>query len=477
MTDHPQSLPETLPDALATIVGPDHVLTGEDAAPFSRDFLGGYHWQPIAVVRPADTDQVARVMRACHGAGVPVVPVGGNTGLAGGTAAQGAVMVSLARMNRIRAINPDARTAEVEAGVILDQLHAAAGERGLSFPMTFGARGSCMIGGMLSTNAGGSNVLRYGNTRALTLGIEVVLADGRVLNLMSALHKDNTGYDLKDLFIGAEGTLGIITAAVLKLVVRPRAHATAMVATRDLRAALDLLNRLQEATGGAVEAFEYMPADYIARHLALHPEARPPFAQTHPVNILVELGVTAPRDATPGPDGALPVVRLLEDTLADLMQAGALDDAVIARNEAERAEMWARREAAAEILMSCAPRVDTDIALPLDAVAVFLERMAPALARLDSAARPVLVAHLGDGNIHYSVEISRDDPALKEAITERIEDEVKALGGSFSAEHGIGLSKRGTMRRRKDPVALEVMRAIKAALDPDNIMNPGKVLP
>ena len=461
---------------LEGIVGAAHVLMGADMAPFSRDWLGKYTWKPQAVVRPANTDEVSQVMRVSGRAGLAVVPVGGNTGLAGGTRADGAVMLSLARMKRVRNINPRARIAVVEAGVVLSDLHDAVAEHGLSFPMTFGARGSCMIGGMLSTNAGGSNVLRYGNTRALCLGLEVVLADGRVLDLMSALHKDNTGYDLKDLFIGAEGTLGVITGAVLKLVPAPRAYATAMVALPGLAPALDLLNRLQEATGGAVEAFEYMPAAYFDRLVELHPELGPPFAP-HPVNILVELGATAARDATPQEDGSVPIVSYLEQVLAGLLEEGAIKDAVVARTETQRSAMWAAREAAAEVMISYTQRVDTDIALPLDGVAEFLARMEAILPALDPGASHTEVAHLGDGNIHYSVVMSREDAQLREAITERVEDEVRALGGTFSAEHGIGISKLGSMRRRKDPVALDVMRAVKAALDPEGRMNPGKVLP
>ena len=464
-------------EELEAVVGAEQVLQGDDMAPFRRDFLGKYAWEPLAVVRPGSTEEVAAVMRLLDAAGMAVVPVGGNTGLAGATAAEGMVMLSLARMNKVVEVREAARVVVVEAGVVLDNLHAAVAGYGLTFPMTFGARGSCMIGGMLSTNAGGSNVLRYGNTRALCMGIEVVLADGRVLDLMSALHKDNSGYDLRDLFIGAEGTLGVITRAVLKLVETPGAYATAMVAVKGLGEALDLLNRLQAATGGAVEAFEYMPAAYIARHMALHPKARAPFAEPHDVNIMVEVGATAARDAEPGEDGSVPIVSYLEQVLAGLMEEGAVLDAVIARSEAERGEMWARREAAGELMVSFANRLDTDIALPLDGVAVFLERMEAVLGEMAPGAEHIEVAHLGDGNIHYSVVLPAPDTALSEAITERIEDEVKRLNGSFSAEHGIGLSKKGSMARRKDPVALEVMRAVKAALDPKGRMNPGKVLP
>ncbi|SMX45001.1 FAD-binding oxidoreductase [Actibacterium lipolyticum] len=462
---------------LVGIVGDAHVLTGDDAAAYGKDWTGKYTCQPRAVLRPANRDQVCAIMRLASDTGTPVVPVSGKTGLAGGAFADGALMLSLERMNAIREIRPDARVAVVEAGVILSSLHDAAEAQDLIFPLTFGARGSAMVGGVLATNAGGSNVVRYGNTRDLCLGLEVVLPDGRVMDLMSELHKDNTGYDLKDLFIGAEGTLGIITAAVLKLRPKPRAYATAMVAVPTLGDALSLLNRLQEETGGAVEAFEYMPAEYMARLAECRPDLRPVFAETHAVNILVEVGATAPRDAAPQPDGSIPVATQLEEALADMLENGALLDAVVAQTQAQRAEMWERREAAAEITFSRLPLVDNDIALPLDAVGIFLERMETRLGELDKGADTITVGHLGDGNLHYAIWPSRDDAALIDTLREAVEDIVADLRGSFSAEHGIGLSKLATMRRRKDGVALDMMAQIKAAFDPTGIMNPGKLLP
>ena len=470
-------MPTQFLDELRTIVGAAHVLTGTDASGFGREWTGHYHWQPLAVVRPAATAEVAAVLRLASAAGVAVVPVGGNTGLNGGTFAEGALMLSLARMNRIREVRPEARVAVVEAGVILSQIHEAVAGHGLSFPLTFGARGSAMVGGFLSTNAGGSNVLRYGNTRALVLGIEAVLADGRVLDLMSALHKDNSGYDLRDLLIGAEGTLGILTAAVLKLVPAPRAFATATVATADLEAGLALLDRLQLASGGAVEACEYMPAAFMERLARFRPDLRPPFAQTHPVTILVEIASTARRDCDPGADGEVPLVGLLEEALARAFDAGEVIDAVLARSEAQRREMWERREAAAEVTLNTPLTVDTDIALPLDGLSPFLAAMTRRLAALDPSATEAVIAHLGDGNIHYTAYPSRDDPALLAKIRAAVAEEAVARGGSFSAEHGIGVSKRATMAAHKDPVALDVMRAIKTALDPKGILNPGKVLP
>ena len=462
---------------LRAALGDAQVLTGADAARKAQDPTGKYRWQPLALVRPADTVEVAAVLRLAGAAGAAVVPVSGNTGLAGGTRAEGAIMLSLERMNRIREIRPDARVAVVEAGVVLSRLHEAAEAHGLYFPLWFGARGSAMVGGALSTNAGGSNVLRYGNTRALCLGLEVVLADGRVMNLMGALHKDNSGLDLKDLFIGAEGTLGVITAAVLKLVPKPAAYATAMVAVPSLPAALDLLNRLQSATGGAVEAFEYMPRSYMERYAICNPKARPPFAETHEVTILVEVGATAPRDAVPGPDGTVPVVALLEATLEAMMAQGLVLDGVVARTGAQRTEMWARREAAAAITFTRQPLVDNDIAVPLDKVETFVRRMEQRLPEVDPGAESITVAHLGDGNLHYTVWPTSGDAALHDRLREAVEDIVAELGGSFSAEHGVGTSKLTTMTRRKDPVALDVMRAIKTALDPQGLLNPGKVMP
>jgi FAD/FMN-containing dehydrogenase len=467
----------TLIAELTQALGAAHVLTGADRAGHTSDWTGSYTADPVAVVRPANTAEVAACVRIAAKYAVPVVPVSGRTGLVGGAMTRGGLMISVERMNRIREIRPQARIAVVEAGVILDSLHAAAEAEGLYFPLWFGARGSAMIGGVLSTNAGGSNVLRYGSTRALCLGLEVVLADGQVLNLMSELHKDNSGYDLRNLFIGAEGTLGIVTAAVMKLVPRPRAYATATLAARSLPDALVLLNRLRNETGGAVEAFEYMPESYMRRLAEARPDIRQPFTPRQQVNILVEVGAVAPRDATPNDAGEVPVVALLTQVLADMLEDGTVLDAEIAQNETQRRAMWERRELAAEITFARKPAIDTDIAVPVDQVDTFLQRMAARLPSLDAGAEDLCVAHLGDGNVHYTVFPTRDDAALYDAVVEAVEDEVQALHGSFSAEHGVGLSKRASMARRKDPVALAVMRSVKAALDPENRMNPGKIIP
>ena len=467
----------TLLADLTALLGANHVLTGTDLDRYTSDWTTHYTSAPMAVVRPANTAEVAEVVKLAAKYGTPVVPVSGRTGLVGGAMTTGGLMLSVERLNRVREIRPATRIAIVEAGVVLDRLHEAAEAEGLYFPLWFGARGSAMIGGVLSTNAGGSNVLRYGSTRALCLGLEVVLPDGRILNLMSELHKNNSGYDLRQMFIGAEGTLGIITAAVMKLVPRPRAYATATLAARSLPDALTLLNRLQAASGGAVEAFEYMPGTYMQRLAEQRPDIRLPFDRRYDTNILVEIAASAPRDATPGPDGTVPVVALLEGVLAEMIGEGSVLDAEIAQNDTQRLAMWKRRELAAEITVARQPAIDTDIALPLDLVPEFYTRIAARLPALNPGCTTLSVCHLGDGNVHFTVFPTHDDPALHDAVVAAVEDVVEELHGSFSAEHGVGLSKLNTMARRKDPVALDVMRAVKAALDPMGLMNPGKVIP
>ncbi|MDX5351134.1 MAG: FAD-binding oxidoreductase [Paracoccaceae bacterium] len=277
--------------------------------------------------------------------------------------------------------------------------------------------------------------------------------------------------------IGAEGTLGIITAAVMKLVPAPRAHATATLAARSLADALVLLNRMQEATGGRVEAFEFMPRSYSERLRSVRPDLGLPFDHIPEVTILIEAATTVPAEATPDARGEVPMVSVLEEVLAGMLEAGLVTDAVIARSEQQRRAMWARREAAAELVQGQAPAVDTDVCLPLDRVEVFLAQALARLEALDPGLSSLTVAHLGDGNLHFTLFPTRDDPALKDRVMETVEDVVQELGGSFSAEHGVGLTKLPAMARRKDPVALEVMRAVKRALDPEGRMNPGKVIP
>ncbi len=467
----------SLLEQFAAAIGMAHVMTGADTAPWDVDVGGDYVGPPAAVLRPANTAEVAAIMRIATATRTPIVPVGGRTGFNGSTHAPDGIKLSLDRMNRIRDLRPDARVVVAEAGVVLAKLHEAAAAHDMVFPLTFGARGSAMLGGALSTNAGGSNVLRYGNTRDLCLGLEVVMADGRVMDLMSALHKDNTGYALKHLFIGAEGTLGVITAAAMKLAPAPRAYVTAMVALPRIRDALTLLERLRAETGGAVEAFEYMPREYIEGHLRIRSGAKAPFEARYDVNVMVELGITATAEATPGPDGIIPAAARLESVLGEMLEQDQILDAVIARNEAQRREMWARRESAADIAYARSGSLDNDIALPLDRIEDFFALVRPRLRAVDAGIEELTVAHLGDGNLHYTLYPTQEDDAHHDRLREIVEDVVAELGGSFSAEHGIGLYKLPTMARRKFPVALEAMIAIKAALDPLGLMNPGKVLP
>ena len=464
-------------EELKKVLGDQNVLTGTDKERYSSDWLGQYSFEPLCVVRPASTQEVSKVVRLASTAQINIVPVGGNTGLNGGTHSDNAISISMERMNSIHEIRVNSKIAIVDAGVILANLHNVVNENDLMFPLTFGARGSATIGGVLSTNAGGSNVLKYGNTRDLVLGVEIVLPNGEIMNLMSELHKDNSGYCLRDLVIGAEGTLGIITQAVLKLFPRPKAYATAMVAVNSLDTALSLLNELQDGTGGAVAAYEYMPKRYIQGHMELSSASRRPFKEDYEHLVMVELETTVELFSQCGDDGQVLLSGELERILDRNLDKGLILDAHIAQNEEQRLIMWERREAAAEISLLKTPLINNDIAVPLDKISKFLTIMEKKLPELDPDADVLIVSHLGDGNVHYTVWPSRDDEQHKDKIMEAIENVVLSLGGSFSAEHGIGLSKLSSMERRKDRVALDVMRQIKHAIDPEGIMNPGKVLP
>ena len=464
-------------EELKKVLGDQNVLTGTDKERYSSDWLGQYSFEPLCVVRPASTQEVSKVVRLASAAQVNIVPVGGNTGLNGGTHSDNAISISMERMNSIHEIRVNSKIAIVDAGVILANLHNVVNENDLMFPLTFGARGSATIGGVLSTNAGGSNVLKYGNTRDLVLGVEIVLPNGEIMNLMSELHKDNSGYCLRDLVIGAEGTLGIITQAVLKLFPRPKAYATAMVAVNSLDTALALLNELQDGTGRAVAAYEYMPKRYIQGHMELSSASRRPFKEDYEHLVMVELETTVELFSRCGDDGQVLLSGELERILDRNLDKGLILDAHIAQNEEQRLIMWERREAAAEISLLKTPLINNDIAVPLDKISKFLTIMEKKLPELDPDADVLIVSHLGDGNVHYTVWPSRDDEQHKDKIMEAIENVVLSLGGSFSAEHGIGLSKLSSMERRKDRVALDVMRQIKHAIDPEGIMNPGKVLP
>ena len=474
-------------DALQTLDGLDEAALlrapEDDIARYITDWTGMFESQAEAVLRPSSTAEVSAIMRWAHEHKVPVVPMGGNTGLCGGATTSGmdkAIILSLERMKQIRHFDAAAMTMEVEAGCILEELHKQAEEADLFFPLYFGARGNCMIGGNLSTNAGGSNVLRYGNTRDLCLGLEVVLPDGRILNLLSGLRKNNTGYDLKNLFIGAEGTLGIITAASLKMVPMPKARATAFLALNSISDALAVLNRMQRATGGAVEAFELMPDILMRQYAEKLPHLKQPFENPPRFSVLMEIATPEEARAAIGSDGKSVITAELEDLLGAALEEGQIFDAVVAQNEQQRYDMWHLRESAA-LVMIIPQGVTLDVALPLSGIEAFLEDCVTKLEPVVPGVRLSPLSHLGDGNLHLNVLAADDeafpDETLRAQIIHIVDDLVVAHKGSFSAEHGIGLAKKKEMSRLKDPVALAVMRAIKSVLDPHHIMNPGKVVP
>jgi len=444
-------------------------------APYLREWRGAFEGRAAAVVRPADTDQVAAVVAECHRSGIGVVPQSGNTGLCGGAAAtdEAWIVLSLDRMRRIRAVDPENFTIIADAGCVLAELHEAARKVDRMFPLSLAAEGSCRIGGNLATNAGGNNVLRYGTARDLVLGLEVVLPDGRVWNGLSELRKDNTGYDLKQLFIGAEGTLGVITAAVLKLFPALRERRTALVAVPGSRQAITLLARLRSGSGEAVSACELIGRTALtlaARHL---PQCSDPFDREHPWYLLVELTTARPQAG---------LREVLESVLSEALEEGLVQDAVIAESEAQADSLWAIRDGIPEAQTREGASIKHDISVPVSRVPELLET---AGARVEAALPGVRVCafgHIGDGNIHFNLSQPQDGDgeaflAERRGLNRIVHDVVADLGGSFSAEHGIGRLKLDDMRHYRDGVTLDLMRAIKHTLDPDGIMNPGAVLP
>jgi FAD/FMN-containing dehydrogenase len=459
------------------IAGPGYVLTSEaDMAPYLPDWRGRFTGRAMAVLRPADTAQVAELVRACAQWKVPLVPQGGKTGLVLGGVPDdsgSAVVLSMARMNSVRAVDPLNRTITVDAGCVLQQIQDAAAAAGCLFPLSLAAEGSCTIGGNLSTNAGGTAVLRYGNTRELCLGLEVVTPRGEVWSGLRGLRKDNTGYDLRDLFIGAEGTLGIITGAVLKLFPQPKASITALVALTSPRRALDLLSLAQDYCGASLTGFELM-SDFCLRLVATHfPLLPQPFVTRHAQYALLELSSS---------ESERHAVSLLETTIEDALEQGIADDAVVATSVAQSRGLWQVREHISMAQAAAGKNIKHDISLPISRIGEFIETTDAALLRAYPGCALVTFGHLGDGNLHYNVAppagIAHDDFLLQQAAINRIvHDSVDAFGGSISAEHGIGVLKRDELKRYKSAVELDMMRAIKTALDPLGIMNPGKILP
>ncbi|MFN5542076.1 MAG: FAD-binding oxidoreductase [Betaproteobacteria bacterium] len=461
----------TLVDDIKKIVGVHAVLTTPaDTAPYLTDWRRSYTGTALAVVRPANTNEVAEVVKRCVATNTPIVPQGGNTSMVGGSvpdATGRAIVLSLNRMNHIRSIDTDNDTAIVEAGVILQNVQAAAGQAGRLFPLSLAAEGSCTIGGNLSTNAGGTNVLRYGNTRDLVLGLEVVTPNGEIWHGLSGLRKDNTGYDLKHWFIGAEGTLGIITAAVLKLFPIPQKRAVALVAVESPAHALKLLNRMKYAFADRLVGLELMArvcVDLVLRHI---PNTREPFTEHHAWQVLIELNDSR-ADA--------PLGDWLEAELGAAFESGEATDAVIAASEAQINALWQLREEISEAQRLEGKNVKHDISIPISRIPAFIEKCDAALMNTFPNISLVCFGHLGDGNLHYNCGLPSQGLANAEAINQIVYDHVDQFGGSISAEHGIGQLKRIELTHHKSPVAIAMMRQLKQALDPYNLMNPGKVV-
>ena len=465
-----------LVDTLRSIVGAPHCLTADaDMAPYLTDWRGRYTGRARAVVLPADTAQVAAVVRACAAAGCAMVPQGGNTGLCGGATplADGAsVVLNLSRLRRIRHVDAANNALCAEAGVPLALVQQAALDADRFFPLSLASEGSCEVGGVISTNAGGVQVLRYGNTRELVLGLEVVLPDGQVWDGLRALRKDNTGYDLKQLFIGAEGTLGIVTAATLKLFARPRAVVTAWLAVASPAAAVQLLGRLRAAVGDRVTAFELISRvslDLVFQHI---PGTRDPLGQPSPWYVLLELSDTVAGDALAG---------LLETELAATIAEGRVTDGAIATSDSQARALWQLRENISEAQKRDGVSIKHDISVPVSAIPDFLEAAGATLAAAYPGLRVVCFGHLGDGNLHYNLSrpLNGENDAFiarTEEVNRIVYDAVKARGGSISAEHGIGQLKRELLPDYKPAVEIDLMRRIKQAFDPRGLMNPGKVL-
>jgi FAD/FMN-containing dehydrogenase len=469
-------LDQSLLDRLIEIVGPAACIRDESAmAPYLHEERGLYRGRAALVVRPGTTAELAQVVSSCAAAKVPIVPQGGNTGLCGGAAPHedaSEIIVSLGRMNKVRAIDPINFTITVEAGCILADVQRTAAENNCLFPLSLGAEGSCQIGGNIATNAGGINVLRYGNMRELVLGLEVVLPDGRIWHGLRALGKDNTGYALRQLFVGAEGTLGIITAAVLKLFPRITETATAMCALNSLEDATKLLNRARALSGDAVTAFEVIPRiglEMCMRHIA---GVTDPLEAPHPWYVLMEF-------STSRPDASIRATfqTLLETAFGEEI----ITDAVIAESLEQRNNLWRIRESMPEAQKHEGGSIKHDVAVPVSSVPAFIVKGTALIAKHFPGARPVPFGHLGDGNIHFNISqpVGADKSAYLAQWAEMnrlVHDLVASMNGSFSAEHGIGRLKVTEMKHYKDPVELDLMRRLKHALDPENLMNPGKVV-
>jgi FAD/FMN-containing dehydrogenase len=465
----------SLIEALRVCVGAANVLDAGDLSAYELDWRRRWRGRALAVVRPGTTEEVAAVVRACAASGAPVVAQGGNTGLVGAGVPDGSgkqVLLSLARVNRIREIDRANLTLTAEAGCVLQAVQQAAADAGLLFPLSLAAEGSCTIGGNLATNAGGTQVLRYGNARALCLGLEAVTAAGEVWHGLAGLRKDNTGYDLRDLLIGSEGTLAIITAATLALHPRPVATMTALAACESLDDCVALLAAAQRGLGAGLTGFEVMnrfSLGLVARHF---PQLRQPLP-SGPWTVLVELSDN---------EGEAHARAQFEGLLADALEADSITDAAVAESVAQSRAMWHLRESIPLAQSEEGLNIKHDIALPVSRIPAFCTATDAALAARWPGMRLVNFGHLGDGNLHYNVQAPEGGDAAaflrdeEHAVNALVFDAVVAHGGSISAEHGIGALKRDELALRKDPTALAMMRAVKAALDPQGLFNPGRVL-
>jgi FAD/FMN-containing dehydrogenase len=467
----------TLLERLALLLGPKgFTREASEMEPWLVDWRGRWRGSAAAMLSPASAAEVAEAVRLCASEAVAIVPQGGNSSMVGGAtpdAAGSSLLLSLRRMNRIRSIDPEANVAVCEAGVVLASLHEAALAAGRRFPLTLGAKGSATIGGLVSTNAGGTQVLRFGTMRGLVLGIEAVLADGSLLEGLAALRKDNRGYDLKQLLIGAEGTLGIVTAASLRLVPAVAGRAVAWAGVESPAAALDLLRHCESALGDSVEAFELVPASSLELVLRHIPGTRSPLAAPQPWNVLIETVSATSADAPQ---------RALSETLARALDAGLAADAAIASSEAQAGAFWRIRDSISEAERQDGPAAKHDISVEVALMPRFMVEAAAEVERRFPGTRVNAFGHLGDGNVHFNVRAPEGagEAWLGEtgaAVSAFVHDLVTAAGGSISAEHGIGVMKVAELARLCDPARLAAMRAIKRALDPLGIMNPGKLVP
>ena len=459
----------TLVDDAAMLTEPERI------APMLRDHRALYRGHALAVIAPADAAAVSRVLAFCNEHRIGVVPQGGNTSYCGGAtpdASSSQVLLSLARLNRVRGIDAANHTMTAEAGCVLAHLQAAAAEADRYLPLSLGSEGSCMLGGNLSTNAGGLNVIHYGMARELVLGLEVVLADGRVMDTLTGLRKDNTGYDVKSLFLGAEGTLGVITAACIKLYPAPKSRATAFIAVRDPDAAVSLLGSLRAASGDCVTSFELIPRvgiELTTRHI---PGVVDPLSAPASWYVLCELTSSRAHE---------PLDAMLQGALEQALASGWISDAALAQNARERDTFWRLRESIPEAQRKDGYSVKHDISVPVSQVPRFIEVAGGWVAQHIPQGVLVSYGHLGDGNLHFNINQRPGTQvaqlqAVEQKVKRAIHDFVKEFGGSFSAEHGIGQLKVFELERYANPVELDLMKRIKRALDPNNIMNPGKVL-